>query len=106
MEDVYYPSKDAADAYRDAMEILSEGSPTLAEVGLELAKSQPLLFCRLANKIKKTVPRELEERVRSVYRAEGFIAAIKYYREQTGASLFDAKETVEAITGHRHSPGL
>lgn len=50
-------------------------------------------------------PDDLEVEVLHILAAQGKIQAIKFYREQTGMGLKEAKETVEAIEAGR-SPGI
>jgi ribosomal protein L7/L12 len=53
---------------------------------------------------KTSVSESLEAEIKNILGSRGKIAAIKYYRERTGAGLAEAKQAVEAIGESGYDP--
>jgi ribosomal protein L7/L12 len=56
----------------------------------------------IASEVAATIAGQLTEQVKAVFASEGLVAAIRFYRGQTGLGLSESKATVETIVGRRY----
>lgn len=92
--------------YAKAIDILMAGDLDYKGVCIELAKTDPTMFVKVAVNNSKKGESDLEERARLLYLEKGVVEAVKLYRNVTGASLKEAKDWVDARSpGWRDSTG-
>ena len=83
------------DYYKQAIEIVAN-EPDWKKLCITIAQNNPKVFCAAAD----TTSPSLKNCVMAEYVSQGFVSAIKMYRNETGEALRESKHYVESVCSH------
>lgn len=86
-----------SDYYKHAIEVVAVKYAILPKIAIEVAKTNPKVFCQAFDAVSAVDPAHLEKTVRDIMRRDGKVPAIKYVRAELKLDLKAAKDYVDSI---------